>query len=46
MFTESMEQSVKKVEATRSYGADIKLIDGVYDDAYQAAVKFQKETGG
>lgn len=37
---------ISKVEATRSYGADIKLIDGVYDDAYQAAVEFQKETGG
>lgn len=37
---------LSKVEATRSYGADIKLIDGVYDDAYQEAIKFQKETGG
>ncbi len=37
---------LSKVEATRSYGADIKLIDGVYDDAYREAVKFQKETGG
>jgi len=37
---------ISKVEATRSYGADIKLIDGVYDDAYKEAVKFQKETGG
>ena len=37
---------ISKVEATRSYGADIKLIDGVYDDAYREAVKFQKETGG
>lgn len=37
---------LSKVEATRSYGADVKLIDGVYDDAYQAAVEFQKETGG
>lgn len=37
---------LSKVEATRSYGADIKLIDGVYDDAYQEAVKFQQETGG
>lgn len=37
---------LSKVEATRSYGADIKLIDGVYDDAYSAAVKFQKETNG
>lgn len=37
---------ISKVEATRSYGAEIKLIDGVYDDAYQASVEFQKETGG
>lgn len=37
---------ISKVEATRAYGADIRLIDGVYDDAYQEAVKFQKETGG
>ena len=37
---------ISKVEATRSYGAEIKLIDGVYDDAYREAVKFQKETGG
>ncbi|MBE7707126.1 MAG: threonine ammonia-lyase [Cyanobacteria bacterium SIG27] len=36
---------ISKVEATRSYGADIKLIDGVYDDAYSAAIEFQKETG-
>ena len=35
---------ISKVEATRSYGADIKLIDGVYDDAYEAACKFQAET--
>ena len=37
---------ISKVEATRSYGAEIKLIDGVYDDAYREAVKFQEETGG
>lgn len=37
---------LSKVEATRSYGADIQLIDGVYDDAYDASVKFQKETNG
>ncbi len=37
---------LSKVEATRSYGAEIRLIDGVYDDAYREAVKFQKETGG
>lgn len=37
---------ISKVEATRSYGANIRLIDGVYDDAYRAAVEFQKSTGG
>ena len=37
---------LSKVEATRAYGADIKLIDGVYDDAYREAVRFQEETGG
>ena len=36
---------ISKIEATRSYGAEIKLIDGVYDDAYQAAIEYQKETG-
>lgn len=37
---------ISKVEATRKYGADIQLIDGVYDDAYKAACEFQQETGG
>ena len=37
---------ISKVEATKSYGAEVKLIDGVYDDAYKAAIEFQKETGG
>lgn len=37
---------ISKVEATRKYGADIKLIDGVYDDAYNSACEFQKETNG
>ena len=32
---------ISKVEATRSYGSDIVLIDGVYDDAYKEAVKLQ-----
>ncbi len=40
-----MTAPISKVEATRSYGAEVKLIDGVYDDAYQAAVEFQNETG-
>ena len=37
---------LSKVEATRGYGAKIRLIDGVYDDAYNEAIKYQKETGG
>ncbi len=37
---------LSKIEATKSYGANIKLIDGVYDDAYDAAVKYSEETGG
>lgn len=37
---------ISKVEATRKYGAEIKLIDGVYDDAYNAAIEYQKETNG
>jgi threonine dehydratase len=36
---------ISKVEATRRYGAHIRLVDGVFDDAYDAAVKYQKETG-
>ncbi len=36
---------ISKVEATRQYGADIKLVDGVYDDAYNEAVAWQKQTG-
>lgn len=36
---------ISKVEATKGYGAEVRLIDGVYDDAYEAAVKYQKESG-
>ena len=36
---------ISKVEATRKLGADIKLIDGVYDDAYNACVEYQKQSG-
>lgn len=36
---------ISKIEATRKYGAEIRLVDGVYDDAYNEALKFQKETG-
>lgn len=36
---------LSKIEATKSYGAEVKLIDGVYDDAYEAAVRYYKESG-
>jgi len=36
---------ISKVEATRQYGAEIRLVDGVYDDAFNEAVKYQQETG-
>ncbi len=36
---------ISKIEATRSYGADICLVKGVYDDAYQRAIELQKEHG-
>lgn len=34
---------ISKVEATRSYGAEICLVPGVYDDAYNRALALQKE---
>ena len=37
---------LSKVEATKSFGANIVLVDGVYDDAYAAAVRYQQESGG
>lgn len=36
---------ISKVEATRSYGAEICLVDGVYDDAYARALKLRDEMG-
>lgn len=36
---------ISKIEATKSYGAEVRMIDGVYDDAYEAAVKYQEESG-
>lgn len=36
---------ISKVEATKSYGAEVVLVKGVYDDAYARAVEIQKETG-
>ena len=36
---------ISKVEATRRYGADICLVPGVYDDAYQHALKLRDDHG-
>ena len=37
---------LSKIESTRRMGAQIKLVDGVYDDAYDAALAFQQDSGG
>lgn len=36
---------ISKVEATKSYGAEVCLVPGVYDDAYARAIELQKEKG-
>lgn len=36
---------ISKVEATKSYGAEVCLVEGAYDDAHDKAVELQKETG-
>lgn len=36
---------ISKVEATRSYGAEICLVEGVYDDAYNKALQLRDEFG-
>lgn len=36
---------ISKVEATKRYGADVCLVPGVYDDAYQHALKLREEKG-
>lgn len=36
---------ISKVEATRSYGAKVELVKGVYDDAYNRAVEIAETTG-
>lgn len=36
---------ISKVEATKKYGAEICLVDGVYDDAYQKALQLKEEKG-
>lgn len=36
---------ISKVEATRALGAEVCLVKGTYDDAYERAVELQKSTG-
>jgi len=36
---------ISKVEATRAFGAQIELVNGVYDDAYNYALKLKDEMG-
>ena len=36
---------ISKVEATKRLGAEVCLVNGAYDDAYEAAVRRQEETG-
>lgn len=36
---------ISKIEATRSYGAEVCLVPGVYDDAYARAMELQREHG-
>ncbi|MCD8088913.1 MAG: threonine ammonia-lyase [Oscillospiraceae bacterium] len=36
---------ISKVEATKRLGAEVRLVKGAYDDAYDYACQLQKETG-
>ena len=36
---------ISKVEATKKYGAEVCLVEGVYDDAYQKALQLKEEKG-
>ena len=36
---------ISKIEATKSYGADVCLVEGVYDDAYKKALQLRDEKG-
>ncbi len=36
---------ISKVEATKNYGAEVCLVPGVYDDAYQKALQLRDEKG-
>ena len=36
---------ISKIEATKSYGAEVCLVEGVYDDAYNKALSLRDEEG-
>ncbi len=36
---------ISKIQATKSYGAEVCLVEGVYDDAYQRALELRDEKG-
>ena len=36
---------ISKVEATKSYGAEVCLVEGVYDDAYKKALELKENCG-
>lgn len=36
---------ISKVEATKSYGAEVCLVEGAYDDAYNKAIELQHQSG-
>ncbi|MDO5461097.1 MAG: threonine ammonia-lyase [Bacteroidales bacterium] len=36
---------ISKIEATKNYGAEICLVEGVYDDAYKRAIELRDEKG-
>jgi len=36
---------ISKIEATKSYGAQVCLVEGVYDDAYKKALQLRDEMG-
>ena len=36
---------IYKIEATRGFGAEVRLVDGTYDDLYQAAFDFRDTAG-
>ena len=36
---------ISKVEATKAFGAEVRLVKGAYDDAYAFACELQKQTG-